>query len=117
MKTPAVCPQCHGPLLSTAVKLRNGSEIWKKTCADKLGHVFTCLTKIGDDDSLSLVGIMLNREAQLRANWDFERQKLTVHKGKPSINTSGGLEIPWFEPDLDAYDKLVDKIRKYITFS
>lgn len=116
MKTPTVCPKCHGPLLSTEVQLRSGVSIWKKTCASRLDHVFTCLTKRGDDDTVDLIGIMLNRDIQLRANWDFTRRQIKVHRGKPDMKLNG-LEIPWFEPDLDDYDKLVDKIKKYVVFS
>ena len=119
MKTPAVCPKCRGPLLNSALTLRNGSEVWKKTCGSNLNHEFICITKEGDDNSIIVIGLMLNRDKSLKVCWDLFRNQIIVHKGKsvvPSFN-SDILEIPWFEPNLDEYDNLVNKIKKYVVFS
>lgn len=119
MKTPVVCPKCHGPLLNSTLELSNGEELWRKECASKLDHSFTCIVK-ESDNSIIGVGVTLDRSIPLKVYWDFMRSKIIVHKGVsivvPFANGST-LEIPWFEPNLDEYDKLVNKIKKYVVFS
>lgn len=120
MKTPTICPKCHEPLMNSVLPLRNGAESWKKVCDKKLDHSFICLTKEGKEDVIILIGMTLSYDKSIKVCWDFVRTKIVVHKGESIVVPfpgKGFLEIPWFEPNIDEYDKLIDKIKKYVTFS
>lgn len=119
MKTPTICPKCHEPLVNTALKLRSGTIVWKKACKDKLDHEFLCIVK-DEDNVVILTGMVLNRNTSLKVCWDFINNKIVIHKGETirfPFRGKGILEIPWFEPNMDEYDKLINKVRKLITFS
>ena len=116
MKTPIHCPSCNGPLLSIPIKLTNGSEIWKKTCYQKIDHVFMCMTRIGNDDELSSVDIVLDRGSNVRVHWLLNERKIFVYKGTELKVPKDYLSIPWFTPDFSSYKFLVGKIKTYITF-
>jgi len=116
MKTPTTCPKCHGPLLSTELPLRNGESAWKKTCSTKLDHNFTCVTHQYDDDLVEIIVIVINRaNVPLKVSWYFTPRMLMVYK--EFVGSDSAIKIPWVEPDLTQYDKLVEKIRTYVTFS
>lgn len=117
MKTRTHCPKCKSPLLNTQVKLRNGNEIWKKSCVNRVDHDFVSLTTEGNDDSLAVVSLTINFQNQIRCHWILTKNKIFVTKGGISPLKEKGQEIPWFEPDFDAYDKLINKIKKYVIFS
>lgn len=116
MKTPITCPKCHGPLLSTELPLRNKISVWKKTCTNKVNHHFTCVTEKGNDNSIGMIIVGLSYDNQLQAYWYLKQHMLVVYKGQP-IKNADGLNMPWVEPDLSQYDKLIEKIKTYITFS
>lgn len=116
MKTPTTCPKCHRPLLSYELSLRGGVSVWKKTCTDKLNHRFTCVTKQNDDDSVEIIVIGINRgNVPLKISWYFTPRMLMVYRDIPGSDDS--IKIPWVEPNLDTYDKLVEKIKTYVVFS
>lgn len=117
MKPPSICPKCHGPLVNTLLNGR-GMSVWKKACETKLNHGFICLVR--EKDSVILgIGIMLNRQTSLKAFWDFVKNRVLVHKSEMYVPfpADNALQIPWFEPNIDEYNKLIDKVKKYITFS
>lgn len=116
MKTPITCPKCHGPLLNTEIPLRGGANVWKKTCTTKLNHHFTCVTKQHDDDSIEILVLGINqRSVPIKISWYFTPRMLMVYK--EVVGSVDAIKIPWVEPNLDMYDKLVEKIKTYITFS
>lgn len=116
MKTPTVCPKCHGPLLNTELPLRNGESAWKKTCINKLNHHFTCVTHQYDDDSVEIIIIEINQgNVPLKVSWYFTPRMLIVYK--EIIGSDDAIKIPWVEPNIHEYDKLIDKIKTYIVFS
>lgn len=117
MNAPSICPKCHGPLINTPLKVKE-MNVWKKVCDKKLDHSFICISK-DEDNSVLAIGMMLNRNTSLKVFWDFVRTKILVHKGESYVPFPGNniLQIPWFTPNIDEYDKMLDKIRKYVTFS
>ena len=116
MKTPTICPKCHGPLLNTELPLRGGTGVWKKTCTDKLNHHFTCITQPNNDDLIEIVVIKINRGATpLKVGWYFTARMLMVYK--EVVGSADAIKIPWVEPTLDEYDKLIEKIKTYVVFS
>jgi hypothetical protein len=117
MKAFTHCPKCKNPLLNTLVKLRNGSEVWRKSCVNQVDHNFMSLTKMGDDDELSSMGLTLNFKTQIKITWDLNIKRIYVTKGDFKLLTNEGQQIPWFEPDVSNYSKLVEKLKTYVTFS
>lgn len=116
MKTPTICPKCHGPLLNTELSLRNGASVWKKTCTDKLNHHFTCITRPNNDDLVEIVVIKINRGGTLlKVGWYFTTRMLMVYK--EIVDSDDAIKIPWVEPTIHEYDKLVEKIKTYMVFS
>lgn len=117
MKLPSTCPKCHDPLINTPIQTK-GISAWKRVCDTKLNHSFVCIIK-DEDDSVLVIGMTLNRSTGLKVFWDFARQRILVHKGESHVPFPADnlLQIPWFEPNINEYDKLIDKIKKYVTFS
>lgn len=119
MKKIINCPKCNAPLLNGVLSLRNGAEAWKQVCDKKIDHSFIYLTKEGKEDDIISMGMTLDHLKVLKVFFDFKRYKIFVHKGDSLIIPFPGpglVEIPWFEPNIDEYDKLSDKIKKYILF-
>lgn len=129
MKIPTKCPCCNDPLLSSFQESKSGPGKWKKTCANKLSHKFTCMH---DDNSeeLTLIGVELSNK--IYATWWLEGQKLVISSVIPPIPSSvippvpstslyssreSYIWLPYFDPDLSNYKKLIDKLRTYIVFS
>lgn len=126
MKNLIDCPKCYEPLLNGVIELKSGAEAWKKVCDKKIDHSFIYLTKEGKEDLVLAIGMTLNSNKSLKVFWDFVCRKIIVHKGKSIVDpiyvrspiiANEVLEIPWFEPNIDEYDKLIDKIKKYVIFS
>jgi hypothetical protein len=117
MQTPTICPKCHELLVSTIIKLRDGAEVWRKTCSKKIGHEFICITKKGNDDEVSAIGVTLNNDKRTKASWLLENQHLVIYQGESFSMSTNLLYIPWFEPNIEEYDKLVNKVKTYVTFS
>jgi hypothetical protein len=117
MKIPTICPKCHAPLINTALNVK-GIEAWKKECNTKLNHSFICITT---DDDVVVIGMSLSKTTHLKVFWDFIRNQILVHKGEAYVPfpliLDNVISIPWFEPNIHEYDKLIFKIKTYVTFS
>lgn len=114
MKMPTHCPCCGDPLLnefrSTAVK-----EYLHKRCSSRLDHKFACTSNKEPYDEMFSMGIEIDTLNMIRVNWVFDRQEVFVCKDPNNMNNVHSL--PYFEPDLSDYRKLVDKLRTYVMFS
>ncbi len=114
MKMPSHCPFCQEPLLNEFRETRNGDTFLRKTCFRKPDHKVTYVSRC-DECEIELMGIELHAQDMLRANWNFISKELFVTRGPPEIATSQ--PMPYFEPKLDDYKKLVEKIKTYLPFS
>lgn len=108
MKSFIKCPKCHRPLLNEAVTTRDGKEVWYKKCIS-ISHGITCV--VDDNDEISTIIIVIDVNSHVIANWRMDNETLCVVKGKSVTN------IPFFEPDFTDYDKILQKLKTYITFS
>jgi len=102
------CPKCNKPLLNEASITRDGRDIWNKRCISA-SHSFTCI--VIDPDGVSAIMIVTDINNNVIANWKMDNQTLCIVKGKNVVN------IPFFEPDFSDYDKLIQKLKTYVTFS
>lgn len=119
MNIPTVCPKCHGTLLNGPLVIK-GASAWKKVCDKKIDHSFICLIKEEQEEKIVVIGMTLSRDKSIKVFWDLVRRKILVHRSESIVIPFPGnevLEIPWFEPNIDEYDKLINKIKKYVTFS
>lgn len=121
MKIPTSCPCCHDPLMNTYLETRSGPGNWKKTCANKLNHKFTCL-HTDFSEELSMISVEITNK--INATWwplsktlvvsavDAVSQDRFSNKGKSNHNF-----LPYFDPDFSNYKKLIDKLKTYVVFS
>jgi hypothetical protein len=117
MKSFTECPVCKESLLNTSMRIKSSRDVWLKMCMRRLGHTMTCTTQAGNDDELSTLSFVLNADKQLKVTWFFEDRTLFIHKGNVSQAKRLGYMIPFFEPDLSNYKKMMDKVKTYIIFS
>ena len=61
------------------------------------------------------IQIIVSIKPPLWATWNFLTQDLTVNTVE--LHKALGTVLPWFEPDISDYRKLVEKIRLYLVFS
>ncbi len=111
MKMPTHCPCCGDPLVnefrSTIVK-----EYLHKSCRSRLDHKFACTSNDEPYDTMYSMGIEIDTQNLIRVNWMFERKEMFVCRDEDDVHS-----LPYFEPDLSDYRKLVDKLRTYVMFS
>ena len=109
MKAPTKCPVCGDPMLNVFPPAEELSDRVHKHCDKRLNHaiVITC-----NGNEVEALTIELNKNTQLEAVWYFYVKELWItDKDKPVIT------LPWFEPNLSDYKKLVNKIKTYLVFS
>jgi hypothetical protein len=121
MKTFSHCPVCKDPMRNEPCSKRidGGAERWRIVCDKHLDHDILALTIVGHDDLLLHLQIAVYMNTiiwnRIYANWNFEKKELTIDKGRGMLRHN--VIIPYFEPDLTQYDKLLKKMRVYLTFS
>jgi hypothetical protein len=117
MKPFTNCPKCHKPLLNTPFKLKCGSEFWRKDCTNYIDHWFTSVTSADDDDTLTGIGIVIDMKTQLRATWNLIDKHIIIHNNMNYRQSlENGVKIPYFEPDLSNYKKIINKLKTYAVF-
>lgn len=110
MKIPSLCPKCNKPLVTDF-----SGNMWRKDCL-QINHHFMYMSRENTPDEIDIVMLTIDLTRQTRVYFDFSELKVEVEQftvnGEKKVS-----RIPFFEPDLNSYDKLVNKIKKYITFS
>jgi hypothetical protein len=111
MRAPINCPICGDPLLNTFPPAEDLSDKLTKSCNRRTTHAIAMAV---EGDEVMSLSIGINTTHKLQATWLFNKQEILVwEENSRSIPTN----IPYFEPDLSNYRKLVDKIKTYIVFS
>lgn len=89
---------------------------WIQNCIRAHHHISIWGDKNTED--IEWLSITLNIKKFLRARWNFKKRTLEITDEKISLfNKEKCLQLPWIEPDLSNYDKLVSKIKTYIILS
>jgi len=115
MKIITHCPKCGDALLNEEVPDLSHSGVWTKKCTKRLGHKFSMFYNINDGEVNSICIQITNK---VDATWCFRNNLLSVsNRGLPLRRLLESMQfIPYFEPDLSDYKKLVSKIKTYILF-
>lgn len=116
------CPKCKKPMLNEIVQGIPGCNgKWRLTCL-AIDHDILALTKKGRDDILESVHIAIRMDPKkmhrIYADWNFDKKELTITNGwlGPSFYEPNAI-VPYFEPNLARYDKLIKKLLTYLIFS
>jgi len=119
MKIFSHCPKCHKPMLNTEC----GPHLsrWRLSC-QSIDHDILALTPSGQFEMIEnlriaiFMGIYLDN--RVYTDWNFPKKELCITEGMfgPSFYIPNSV-IPFFEPDLSNYDKLIRKIKSYLAFS
>lgn len=109
MKLPINCPKCNRALLNEEI-ISIGIKGWYKKCIS-VNHQFAY--SITDHDEIISMSVVIYMNSLVMVTWNFPIETIMV-----TNNTNANrFYIPFFEPDLSNYNKLIDKLKKYIVFS
>lgn len=101
---------------------------WRVTCDKHLNHQIQYMTSTNNGEIIEDLEVAIymnkhiragiNRLGNTYAHWNFKKQHLTITDGflGETFYEPNSL-VPWFEPDLSEYDKLIKKLKTYLTFS
>jgi hypothetical protein len=111
MKTPIDCPFCGDPLLNDFREAAGGIIYLTKTCNKRIDHTIKIRACRLDNDYVDWICIPYSDNTNVL--WYMGTGSLILN------NTSSGSDyrLPFFEPDLSNYKKLVQKIKIYLLFS
>lgn len=114
MKAPINCPVCGDPMLNTFPPAEDMHDSGKvtKTCTLRLNHKITI---IAEGEEVSQMSIDLGNG--LEAIFLFLLNKVWVQPTRANKNKIDYTILPFFEPDLSDYKKLVNKVKTYLVFS
>lgn len=116
MKSPINCPSCNDALRNNFLD-QNGIKIARieKICDTHLNHQFRCY---GYDnvDTIFAIDVEIDKESKIRALFQLATKDIYVYKGK-KLYMPDSLKLPYFEPDLSDYARLVSKLRTYVLLS
>lgn len=111
MTPPTQCPCCSRNLLNENMPTV-GLAYWRKSCYWMPNHKIIIHTIPGNDDAVHRITIRV-REG-LMISWDLKEQTCWLSK---SMDLEWNQMLPFFEPDLSDYKKLMNRIKIYILFS
>lgn len=116
MKVPSLCPCCHRPLLNESL-LTPGAASWRKICDKYVDHYICIATIPGRDNEIKRLTIRLKNgegtTSQL-ITWKPEEKKCWVHY---TWDLDKEYQLPYWEPDMSDYSKLLAKVKLYLIFS
>jgi hypothetical protein len=106
------CPFCNDVMLNREMT----TEHTLKSCKKHPNHR---IDAVSDDttNEIYAISILINNNPTIWATWHFLDQEIRIHNYSKTISKILGDALPWFEPDLSDYCKLINKIRTYILFS
>lgn len=107
MMMPTHCPFCKGPLLSEYTG--KNEQHMHKMCARTPWH--NILFRANNPDHNTVLYFSTRIRVDLKAFWYPDEKRLLIDSPKLSEN------LPYFDPDLSNYRKLIDKLQTYLIFS
>jgi len=112
MKMPSHCPFCKAPMLNTYTPFLNtNASNLVKTCNKNITHKISFTSLLRDHDEVNRITIPWGPYCAFK--WAFYAEDnyklLFSHK-------FGNTKLPFFEPDLSNYKKLINKLNTYLVF-
>jgi hypothetical protein len=110
MNLPIKCPVCSDPLLTS---YDDDDTILIKVCKKRISHEISYFADV-PTDTVYKVTIRIGGVPVKYVTWVFTKKELFLmaRTGRSNITY-----LPYFEPDLTNYNKLVDKVKTYLLFS
>jgi len=110
MILPDKCPYCNDVMLTYYREIEENVIIIKE-CELHIDHLIN-LSSFNDENVVyKIVIAFYKNEERARAFWLPRQKSLMVLTNKVFV------PLPYFEPDLKNYKKLVEKIKTYLIFS
>ena len=114
------CPKCNGPLVSEYITF-NKEAVLRKHCKTSPNHQFSVIASEDGKDMRSIT-ISLSMNPLVRAAWHFKKNQIEVLEGTLEEIIKNNRDenptiIPWFDPDFSDMNRLVKKLKMYVTFS
>lgn len=109
MKMPVHCPVCGDILINDYLDLPNGKSRLTKKCLKRLNHSIS-FRALNDHENVAWISIPWGRTDVII--WYFYSKTCLLN----TIDCKD-YYIPFFEPDFSDYNKLIEKIKTYLTFS
>lgn len=115
MKSPEKCPSCDGVLRSNF--LDQGLKISRieKICDLHLNHKFKSY-EYDKTNEIFAIEIEIDKESRVHALFQLTTKQIMIFKGRKLV-ARDSLKLPYFEPDLENYNKIINKIKTYIMMS
>jgi hypothetical protein len=109
-KLPVRCPVCQDIMLTEFM----GHFILIKKCFRHPDHWIKLIAD-ADGNTVREVKILIDNDPVLYATWQFSGKLLFLS----NVEISKGVKewLPWFDPDLTDYKKLLEKVKTYLVFS
>src|SRR5271168_2156575 len=114
MKMPINCPFC-GDVLNTEYPTSEVPEIEFKTCARRTTHYvrFIFIHNIMGEDEVYEIILRISDSPLTYVKWIFMVERVRV----VADGVKNDIYLPWWEPDLSDYYKLMKKVKTYMLFS
>ncbi len=112
MKAPINCPVCGDPMLNIFPPAEDYGNKVTKYCTRRIDHK---ITMIVEDNDVSQMSIDLGNGQE--AVWLFILGAVWIQATKFSKDPKSTMVLPWFDPELSNYKRLVEKVKTYLVFS
>lgn len=109
MKMPTKCPFCKGPLCSTFDHV----DVQHASCNKKLSHNVEFIANYFEPNYCAKIHIKMKPLCYIE--WNFFLGVLSIYDKSDIVVKRANL--PFFEPDLTNFNKLLDKVKTYLLFS
>lgn len=111
MKVPSLCPCCRQPMVNESVPTV-GIAYWRKHCHKRIDHTINITTVPGHDDDIKRLSLIVKDGVII--TWEPENKRCWISR---TWDLEWRYELPYWEPDLSNYPKLINKIKIYLLFS
>ena len=105
------CPKCNDVMLTEMFSAINGKDYTYKICYKQPNH-YISIKSFDVDNKIVEICIQLNHDPLTFAIWNFPPKSLIVDKYRVGV-----VRLPWFEPSLNNYASLLERIRTCLVFS